>query len=139
MRLRLLAVLVALAALALVPAAATGAKGAPAFKATLTADTHTPKINTTWAYKVRVTDLRGKPIWAKITVRILDPLGTYHLVEFDGPGTNPFVKNYRFFGNFCDSAIWPPESAVGVVLKFQTVITTAKGKVVLTYTVTPQA
>jgi hypothetical protein len=110
----------------------------PAFKATLTAATHAPKVNTTWRYNVRVTDLKGHPIWARITSQIVDPLGTAHPVEFDGTGRNPYVKNYRFFGNFCDSAIWPTNSAVGVSLKFQTVITTASGRVVLSYAVTPR-
>src|SRR5437773_7498376 len=92
-----------------------------AFKATLVADTHTPKVNTTWRYHVRVTDAKGHPISARITSQIVDPLGGKHLVEFDGTGHNPYVKSYRFFGNFCDSAIWPTSSAVGVTLEFQTV------------------
>ena len=135
---RLLALIPVLTAIAVFSPAAGGAAKAPAFKATLTAATHTPKVNTTWTYKVRVTDPTGHPIWARITSRIVDPLGTAHPVEFDGTGRNPYVKDYRFFGNFCDSAIWPPDSAVGIELKFQTVIVTAKGRVVLTYVVTPR-
>ncbi len=96
-------------------------------------------MNTTWHYSVRVTDPKGHPIWAKITSRIVDPLGQAHLVEFDGTGHNPYVKNYRFFGNFCDSVIWPTNSAVGVTLKFQTVIVTAQGRKVLAYPVTPHS
>lgn len=110
-----------------------------AFKAALVADTHMPKANTTWHYHVRVTDATGHPIWAKITSRIVDPLGGKHLVEFDGTGHNPYVKSYRFFGNFCDSAIWPTNSAVGVTLEFQTVIVTAQGRKVLVYRVTPRS
>jgi hypothetical protein len=126
------------AALALVASAAAAGKKA-AFKATLVADGHSPKVNTTWHYSVRVTDPKGHPIWAQITSRIVDPLGTAHLVEFDGTGRNPYVRNYRFFGNFCDSAIWPTNSAVGIALKFQTVIVTAQGRKVLTYQVTPKS
>jgi hypothetical protein len=126
------------AALAL--AASAGATGKKtAFRATLVTDGHSPKVNTTWHYSVRVTDPKGHPIWAKITSRIVDPLGTAHLVEFDGTGHNPYVRNYRFFGNFCDSAIWPRNSAVGVVLRFQTVIVTAQGRKVLVYPVTPRS
>lgn len=121
-------------------AAPTGtAARTAAFKATLTADTHSPKVNTTWHYHVRVTDAKGHPIAAKITSLIVDPLGTKHPVEFDGTGHNPYVKNYAFFGNFCDSAIWPKSSAVGVTLKFETVIVTAQGRKVLVYPVSPHS
>jgi len=126
--------LVALAASSTGTAARTAA-----FTAGLTADTHSPKVNTHWRYHVRVTDPTGHPIWAKITSRIVDPLGAVHPVEFDGTGHNPYVKNYRFFGNFCDSAIWPRNSAVGVTLKFETVILTAQGGKVLVYPVTPRS
>jgi hypothetical protein len=120
-------------------AAASGsaASGKTGFEATFHAATHTPRVNTTWKYSVRVTDPKGRPIWARITSQIVDPLGTVHPVEFDGTGHNPYVKNYRFFGNFCDSVKWPRNSAVGVRLRFQTVITTAAGRRVLTYTVSP--
>jgi hypothetical protein len=125
---------------ALVLVATAGAAGRKAaFKAALVTDGHSPKANTTWHYSVRVTDLTGHPIWAQITSRIVDPLGQSHLVEFDGTGHNPYVKNYRFFGNFCDSAIWPTNSAVGIALEFQTVIVTRQGRKVLTYRVTPHS
>jgi hypothetical protein len=124
--------------LALLAAGSPAGAAKPQFKARLTAGVHTPKVNVTWRYSVRVTDPTGHPIWATITSQIVDPLGAAHLVEFDGTGHNPFVKNYRFFGNFCDSLIWPPNSAVGVTLKFQTVITTALGRKVLSYDVTPR-
>jgi hypothetical protein len=129
---------VLLAALA-VAGASFGASRAPAFKATLTTAGHTPKVLTTWKYSVRVTDPTGHPIAARITSQIVDPLGTAHLVEFDGTGRNPFVKNYSFFGNFCDSITWPKSSGVGVALTFRTVIVTAKGRKVLTYSVTPRS
>jgi hypothetical protein len=129
----------ALAVLALVAAGTSaGASRAPTFRATFVAAGHTPKVLTPWKYSVRVTNPTGHPIWATITSRIVDPLGTAHLVEFDGPGHNPYVKNYRFFGNFCDSVHFPKNSAVGVTLRFQTVIVTAKGRSVFTYAVTPR-
>jgi hypothetical protein len=129
---------VLLAALA-AAGASFGASRAPAFKATLTTAGHTPKVLTTWKYSVRVTDPTGHPIAARITSQIVDPLGTAHLVEFDGTGRNPFVKNYSFFGNFCDSITWPKSSGVGVALTFRAVIVTAKGRKVLTYSVTPRS
>jgi len=118
-----------------VQAGSAGSKAA--FKATLTADGHSPKVKSTWKYHVRVTDLKGHPIAAKITSLIVDPLGTAHPVEFDGTGHNPIVKNFAFFGNFCDSITWPVDSGAGVALKFETVIVTAKGRKVLVYPVTP--
>ena len=35
--------------------------------------------------------------------------------------------------------LWPPDSAVGVVLKFRATVKTAKGKAVLIYLVKPHA
>jgi hypothetical protein len=116
----------------------SGASKLP-FKATLAADGHSPKVKSTWKYHVRVTDPKGHPIAARISSFIVDPLGTRHPVEFDGTGHNPFVKNYAFFGNFCDSITWPVNSGVGVTLKFETVIVTARGRTTLVYPVTPHS
>ena len=132
---RRLTLLLALVALA-VASSSSGASKLQ-FKAKLTAAGHSPKVKSTWKYHVRVTDLKGHPIAAKISSFIVDPLGTAHPVEFDGPGTNAIVKNYAFFGNFCDSITWPVNSGVGVTLKFETVIVTAKGKTTLVYPVAP--
>jgi hypothetical protein len=121
-------------------AASTGtAARRAAFKATLTAAGHSPKVKSTWVYHVRVTDSKGHPIAARITSLIVDPIGTAHPVEFDGTGHNPFVKNYAFFGNFCDSITWPVNSGVGVALKFETVIVTARGRKTLVYRVQPRS
>jgi len=121
----------------MVVASSSSGASKPSFKATLTAAGHAPKVKSTWKYHVRVTDLKGHPIAARITSLIVDPLGTAHPVEFDGPGTNPIVKNFSFFGNFCDSITWPVDSGAGVALKFETVVVTAKGRKVLVYSVTP--
>jgi hypothetical protein len=135
---RRLLLAVALPALLAAGAESGTAARKPAFSAVLTADTHTPKVDTEWHYHVRVTDPGGHPIWARITSQIADPLGGMHPVEFDGTGHNPYVRNYRFFGNFCDSAVWPRSSAVGVTLRFQAVVVTARGRTVLTYRITPR-
>jgi len=136
---RRLTFIAALAALLVVAGTSAGARRAPAFTATLTTAGHTPKVLSTWKYSVRVTDPAGHPIAARITSQLVDPLGGVHLVEFDGTGHNPYVKNYRFFGNFCDSITWPKSSGVGVALTFRTVIVTAKGRKVLSYSVTPHS
>ena len=124
---------------ALVAAASPAGASKLQFKATLTAAGHSPRVKSTWKYHVRVTDLTGHPIAARISSYIVDPLGTRHPVEFDGTDHNPFVKNFAFFGNFCDSITWPVSSGVGVTLKFETVIVTAKGRTTLVYPVAPRS
>jgi len=130
---------VLLSLIALLAASPSSGASKLAFKATLTAAGHSPKVKSTWKYHVRVTDPKGHPIAARISSYIVDPLGTRHPVEFDGTGHNPFVKNYAFFGNFCDSITWPVNSGVGVTLKFETVIVTAKGGTTLVYPVAPHS
>ena len=48
---------------------------------TLTAPTHTPKINVRWYYTVRATR-DGKPVAARLTAQIVDPIGGVHPVQF---------------------------------------------------------
>jgi len=128
-----------LSLVALVAATSPAGASTPSFKATLAAAGHSPKVKSTWVYHVRVTDLKGHPIAARISSFIVDPLGSRHPVEFDGTGHNPIVKNFSFFGNFCDSITWPVSAGVGVTLKFETVIVTAKGRTTLVYPVAPRS
>jgi hypothetical protein len=116
------------------------AGAALSFKAKLKAATHTPLVNTKWSYSVRVTDLKGRPLKARITVQIVDPLGGVHPVEFGARKVN--VVNYPFVGTFRDYVIWPPSSAttiggIPVTLVFRTIVKTTRGKKVLRYDVTP--
>lgn len=133
MKLRLVALATALAALVLPLAAGTAA--APPFKATFKAPTHTPKINVKWPYEVRVTDLKGKPIKATITTEIVDPLGGVHAVEFGC--CKKYVVNHPFTGVFRDYMKFPPESK-GFPLTIRATLKAAGGKRVLTYVVTPR-
>jgi hypothetical protein len=131
---------VRIAALVLLLAVVPSAAGALPFKAKLKATTHTPKVNTKWPYSVRVTNLKGQAIKAKVTVQVVDPLGGVHPVEFGSRKVN--VVNHPFYGTFRDFVIWPPSSAtqiggISVTLVFRTIVKTAKGKVVLRYNVTP--
>ena len=109
----------------------------PQFRATLTTDGHTPKIIVKWWYPVRVADLAGKPMPARITVRIKDPLGGVHPVQFGR--TSKDVKNYPIPGRFRDWVNWPRDSAIGVTLTFQVVVKTSRGQTVLSYNVRPHA
>ncbi len=125
------------ALLALLVAGAPADAAAP-FRATLTAATHTPKIIVKWWYTVRVTDSKGQPIHARITVRIKDPLGGLHQVQF-GRNVKKDVKNYPIDGRFRDWVNWPRDSAIGVTLTFQVVVRTSAGQKVLSYDVRPHA
>src|SRR5207344_2176523 len=95
-----LAVLLATAALALAaPAVAAAPK---TFKATLTGGTHTPVADNTtkWPYQVKLTDLKGKPLAGRVTITIVDPLGTVHPVQFGA--NDKYVTNIPFKGVFRD-------------------------------------
>lgn len=128
MRLRL--AVVCLAALVL-PGAAVGA---PPFKATLVASTHTPKVNSNWFYVVSVTDSRGRLVKATVTSQIVDPLGGVHPVEFGCCKKN--IVNHAFTGVFGDVVIFPPE-AQGFRVNFRVVVRALGAKRVLTYWVKP--
>ena len=130
---------VALATVALVLTATAVAATPKTFKATLTAATHTPVADnkTKWPYQVKLTDLKGKPLAGRLSVAIVDPLGTVHPVQFFL--NTKYVTNIPFKGIFKEGVLWPPESAVGVVLKFRATVVTAKGTAVLIYPVKPHA
>jgi hypothetical protein len=120
-------------------AASLAAAGAVALsggatKVTLTAAGHSPKIKTHWPYSVKATS-GGKPVAAKLTVQIVDPIGGIHPVEFGN--TTKDVTNWAFKGTFRDYVIWPPSSAVGVPLNFRVTVKTAGKTKVISYVVTP--
>ena len=120
-------VVVAVAALALQSAG---------FKATLMGGGHAPAINTRWAYSVKVTDAKGKPLAARLTAVVVDPIGGVHPVEFFS-SSKKFVTNFPIKGKFRDAIIWPPESK-GYALKFKLTVRVGTAKRVLTYLLTPQ-
>jgi hypothetical protein len=127
---RLRLAVLCLAAL-LLPGAATGA---PSFKATLVASTHTPKVNANWFYVVSVTDRRGRLVKATVTTQIVDPFGGVHPVEFGCCKKN--VVDHAFTGVFGDVVIFPPE-AQGFKVSFRVIIKALGAKRVLSYWVKP--
>lgn len=127
-RLALLGVIAAVC----VPSA--GAAASPSFRATLTAGTHHPAINTRWPYTVKVSDPKGRPLRATISVAVVDPLGGVHPTEFYA--NTKIVKNIPFKGVFRDAVKWPPESR-GYPLTFRVTVKVGTAKKVLTYLVTP--
>jgi hypothetical protein len=103
--------------------------------ARLIAPTHSPKVNAKWRYTVRLTDRRGRPLAGKLTVQIVDPLGTAHAVQFDETKQN--ITNRPFQGVFRDYAQFPPD-ARGFRLTFRVRVRAAKGRLEITYAVTPR-
>jgi hypothetical protein len=133
---RRVALALVLAALAL-PAVAVA--GSASFKATLTAPGHTPKVLTKWHYVIKVVDLHGKPIAARLTMTIKDPTGQVHPVQYAATKKN--ITNWPIKGRFTDYIIWPADSKLaaiigGLVLRAKV---TVNGKsVTLTYRVKPR-
>ena len=115
------------------PAATTATSGS--VKSTLYAPTRKPKANAKWRYRVVVTDTEGQKLDGRITVQIVDPIGAVHPVTYDDT-TRP-IRNMKFSGEFRDYVEWPPD-AVGFTLTFRVIAKTAKGKVTITYPVTPK-
>ncbi|MBM3679626.1 MAG: hypothetical protein FJW96_17395 [Actinobacteria bacterium] len=105
----------------LVPAlAGLAAAASPAFKASLVVSTTRPKVEVPMTYTVRVTNSAGKPIAALLTMRIADPFGGLHPVEFNE--NTKLIRRHPFTGVFRNQIEWPL-SAVGFTLKLQAVVT----------------
>jgi hypothetical protein len=116
-------------------AAALVASGAAArTTVTLTAKTHAPTINTHWSYVVRASRAH-KPVAARLTVQLVDPLGGVHAVQFGANTKN--VKNWPFHGVFRDYVIFP-RSSRGVPLTFRVTVSGRGFRKVISYRVTPR-
>jgi hypothetical protein len=106
---------------------------AMAFKATLVAPTHTPRVNKPWPIAVHARDLQGRPIRAKVTMRFL----------FGGiaVGTVDRGRVYTFVGTWREpkgQEIMFPASSSGQRLVFQAIVT-ARGRTTrLNYWVKPR-
>jgi hypothetical protein len=96
--------------------------------------THHPKVNTHWNYSVHVTRA-GKPVAARITEQIIDPIGGHHPVQF-GPSTKN-ITNHPITGVFRDYIIWPAE-ARGITLKLHVIAKVGAKTYTKNYTVTPR-
>ena len=105
------------------------------FKATLTAGSHHPVINTRWPYSVRVVDAKGHPLRARISVAVVDPIGGVHPTLFYVSDTK-YVTNIPFRGTFRDAVKWPPESK-GYPLTLRVTVKVGTLKRMLKYLVTP--
>jgi len=105
------------------------------FKATLVAGTHHPAVNTRWPYAVKVTDPKGHPLRARISVAVVDPIGGVHPTLFYVSDTK-YVTNIPFRGTFRDAVKYPPESK-GYPLTFRVTLKVGTAKKVIKYLVTP--
>ncbi len=115
---------------ALATAGLVGTATTPTVK--LSAPGHTPKIKVHWNYTVSVTE-GGKPVAAKLTEQIVDPIGGVHAVQV-GPSTKN-ITNMPIKGVYRDYIIWPADSR-GVPLTFRVTVQVGKAKKVVNYQVT---
>ena len=103
------------------------------FKATLHAPTHTPRVNTPWVISVRATDLRGRPIRARLTMRFLFagvPVG-----KVDNGRVYTFVGTWR---EKKGEEIEFPVAGRGQRLTFQALVTARRHTIKLNYWVQPR-
>jgi hypothetical protein len=106
---------------------------AVAFKATLIAPTHRPRVNRPWPITIHARDLQGHPIRARLTMRYLYngfPVGKVdkgHVYTFVGTWQEPKGQEIVY-----------PATARGQRLTFQALVT-ARGKTIkLNYWVQPR-
>src|SRR5690242_11819442 len=93
--------------------------GAAPVKVTVVAPNHAPRISTHWKYSVTVTS-GGKPVAARLTAQIVDPLGGSHPVQLGL--TKIDITNRPVKGTFRDFIIWPPDSR-GIPLTLRVIVT----------------
>jgi hypothetical protein len=120
---------------ALVATATLGLAASSPLEVTLSAPGHTPRINVHWNYSLKVTR-GGKPVAAKLSEAIVDPIGGVHPVQFGKNTKN--ITNWPINGTFKDFIIWPPSSR-GVPLKLRITVKVGTAKKVVTYAVTPRS
>jgi hypothetical protein len=92
------------------------------FRAVLRAPTHRPRAGEPWRYSVRVTDLSGRPIAARIRMQVL--FGGIPVGEVDGGRTFRFVGVWREPRD--SPVLWPPQAS-GRPLVFEAIVT-ARGR-----------
>ena len=88
------------------------------FRVVLHAPTHHPRAGKPWLYSVRVTDLRGRPIRARIRMQVL--FGGIAVGKVDNGKTFTFVGTWREPKK--EPLIWPARSR-GRPLTFEAIVT----------------
>jgi hypothetical protein len=108
------------------------AGSAAPLKVTVAGAGHTPKVGAHWTYSVTVTR-GGKPVAAKLTAQIVDPLGGSHPVQLGSTKVNVIGRPIR--GTFRDFILWP-KSSQGIPLTLRIVVTSGGAKRAVSYAVT---
>jgi hypothetical protein len=101
------------------------------FRAVLRAPTHHPRAGKPWLYSIRVTDLDGRPIRARIRMQVL--FGGVAVGKVDNGKTFTFVGTWREPEK--EPLIWPARSR-GRPLTFEAIVTAQGASKRLDYTVT---
>src|ERR687887_1621975 len=108
----------------------------PRFRVSLSAPTHTPRAGAAkWWYVVRATTLAGRPLSGRLTVAVVDPLGTAHYAEVGT--TRRKLRNYPFAGRYRDFAQWPAASR-GFRLTFRVTVRSLGRSRTVSYWVKPR-
>src|SRR5213592_1200225 len=118
------------------PAPGTFPRRVPArFRVSLSAPTHTPRAGTAkWWYVVRATTT-GRPLRGRLTVAVIDPLGTAHLAQVGT--TSRKLRDYPFSGRYRDFAQWPAASR-GYRLTFRVSVRALGSSRIVNYWVRPR-
>ena len=106
---------------------------AAAFKATLSAPTHRPHVNRPWPIAIRATDLAGRPIRARLTMRLL--YNGIAVGKVDNGRVYTFVGVWREKKG--EEIKYPAESR-GQRLTFQALVTSRGRTIKLNYWVKPR-
>jgi hypothetical protein len=110
-------------------------KQAAPFRIALSAPTHMPPAGKAkWWYVVRAT-ASGRPVRGKLTVEVVDPLGTPHVAEVGTSARK--LKDYPFSGRYRDFAQWPPASR-DYRLTFRVIVTVRGASRKVDYWVRPR-
>src|ERR671929_169431 len=104
-----------------------------AFKATLIAPTHRPRVNRPWPITIQARGLDGRPIRARLTMRFL--YGGVPVGKVDNGRVYTFVGTWR---EPKGEEIKFPSSARGQRLTFQALVTVRGRTIKLDYWVQPR-
>jgi len=114
--------------------ALTGSMLVAAPRVVVTAPGHTPAVGTRWDYSVAVTE-NGRPVAARLTEQIVDPIGDEHPVQFGTTTKN--ITNWPVKGTFRDFIVWPADSR-GIPLTFRVTVRVGAERKTESYVVTPR-
>ena len=105
------------------------------FDVRLNAPTHTPRVGPKWWYAVRATHPSGRRVAGRLTVQVVDPLGTAHPATV-GTSKRKLV-DYPFSGRYRDFAQWPAASR-GYRLVFRVTVAAKGARRTVSYWVRPR-